>query len=482
MPSPIPCAISKVLDAGRLVVIFPEGTLTRRGHMLPFGRGIERVLKETNTDVPVIPTCTSGLFGGFFSHGGGPPLWKLPRAFRPRVGVWFGEPVKKSLSAANIRLAVQEAIADLAIRDSEHITLLHRAFVRNACKFRNLFRPCIIDNATGQARTLSWGKTFVGALCLTRHLKSRIGDAANIGVWLPTGLGGALANLAIAFLHRVSVNLNYTAGNAPVRSAIQQAGLRTVITSKRFVERVPLELPEGVEAIYLEDVLASITKWQRISTFLTVLVSPGWLMERSLGLHRHSVKDTLTIVFSSGSTGEPKGVILTHRNVGHNALSSIRTIGISPHDRLFGILPFFHSFGYTICLWAPLLAGCIAVYYPDPRSAKEVGELGAHPPHHDHARHRDLPPLLPAPLRQGRFPHHPQPHLRCRETAGETAGRVPREVRRAPPGGLRLHRALAGRLHQLARHPLGRFRAGVQPSRHGGAADLRRLRALLHHR
>jgi acyl-[acyl-carrier-protein]-phospholipid O-acyltransferase/long-chain-fatty-acid--[acyl-carrier-protein] ligase len=98
-------------------------------------------------------------------------------------------------------------------------------------------------------------------------------------------------------------------------------------------------------------------------------------MERSLGLHRHSVEDTLTIVFSSGSTGEPKGVILTHRNVGQNALASIRTIGISPHDRLFAILPFFHSFGYTVCLWAPLLAGCIAVYYPDPRSAKEVGEL-----------------------------------------------------------------------------------------------------------
>ena len=142
------------------------------------------------------------------------------------MGVWFGEPLSKGTDAANVRLAVQESIADLAIRDSDHIVLLHRAFVRNACKFRNLFRPCVIDNATGPARTLSWGKTLVGALCVTRYLKSRLGDAANVGVWLPTGLGGALANLAIAFLHRVSVNLNYTAGTAPVRSAIQQAGIR----------------------------------------------------------------------------------------------------------------------------------------------------------------------------------------------------------------------------------------------------------------
>ena len=70
--------------------MFPEGRLTRSGNMLPFGRGIERVLKLTTTDVPVIPACTSGLWGGFFSHGGGPILRKLPQAFRPRVGVWFG--------------------------------------------------------------------------------------------------------------------------------------------------------------------------------------------------------------------------------------------------------------------------------------------------------------------------------------------------------------------------------------------------------
>jgi acyl-[acyl-carrier-protein]-phospholipid O-acyltransferase / long-chain-fatty-acid--[acyl-carrier-protein] ligase len=368
-------AIGKALDAGRLVVIFPEGRLTRSGHMLPFGRGIERVLRQTVSDVPVIPACTSGLYGGFFSYGGGPILRKWPRALRPRVGVWFGEPVEKTLSAANLRLAVQEAIADLAIRDSDHITLLHRAFVRNACKFRNIFRTCIIDNSTSPARTLTWGKTLVAALCVTRYLRPRLGDAANVGVWLPTSLGGALANLAIAFLHRASVNLNYTAGPAPVRSAIEQAGVRTVVTSRRFVARIPLELPEGVEAIYLEDVLESVTKWQRISTFLTVLLLPGWLMERALGLHRHGVEDTLTIVFSSGSTGEPKGVVLTHRNVGHNALSSIRTIGIAREDRLFAILPFFHSFGYTVCLWAPLLAGCIAMYYPDPRAAREVGEL-----------------------------------------------------------------------------------------------------------
>ncbi len=368
--------IAAALDAGNLVVMFPEGELTRSGNMLPFGRGIELALRMTTTDVPVIPACTSGLWGGFFSHSHGRPMLKRPRAFRPRVCVWFGQPMKKGLSAADYRLAVQEATADLAIHESNRIQLVHRAFVRNAAKFRNLFRPCVIDNATGAPRTLSWGKTLVAALCVTNYLRSRLGDAANVGVWLPTSLGGMLANLAIAFLGKTSVNLNYTAGNGAVRSAIRQADLRIIITSKRFLMRAALELPEGVQAIYLEDVLDAVTKWQRIRIFLMVLLLPGWVLDSFiLGLHRHNLDDPLTIVFSSGSTGEPKGIVLTHRNVGHNAASAVHTIGIERTDRLFGILPFFHSFGYTVCLWAPLVAACTVVLYPDPRSSKEVGEL-----------------------------------------------------------------------------------------------------------
>ncbi|MCE9563178.1 MAG: AMP-binding protein [Planctomycetes bacterium] len=368
--------IAAALDAGRVVVMFPEARLTRTGNMFPFGRGLERVLRLTQTEVAVVPACSSGLWSGFFSHGGGPIMRKLPKAFLPRVAVWFGEPLKKGLTAADYRLAVQEAMADLALRESDYIPLVHRTFVSNATKFRNIFRPCVIDNSAGPARTLSWGKTFVGALCVTAYLRSRLGSAANVGVWMPTSLGGALANLAIAFLGKTSVNLNYTAGAGPVHSAMKQAGLRIVITSKRFLMRVPLELPDDVQAIYLEDVMESVTKWQRIGTFLMVLLLPGWVLDRFvLGLHRHRLDDPLTIVFSSGSTGEPKGVVLTHRNIGHNVDSAIRTLGITKHDRLFGILPFFHSFGYTVCMWAPLVAGCVAVFFPDPRAAKEVGEL-----------------------------------------------------------------------------------------------------------
>ncbi|MBX9585532.1 MAG: AMP-binding protein [Gemmataceae bacterium] len=415
-PEPSDKALQRAADAlarGRLVLMFPEGRVTRSGHLLPFGPAVERLLALAPAGVAVIPAGTEGLWGGWFSYHGGRAFRKRPRAVRPHVGVLFGEPVKTPdpsppppppqgegeeapsrppsvspslprgggwgegfpLSAPNLRLLVQEAAADCAVRQSDYVPLVHRAFVRNAVRFRNLFRPCVIDNAAGE-RILSWGKTYVGAVCVTDYLRPKVAADAHVGVWLPTGLGGALANLAIAFLGKASVNLNYTAGTDAVRSAVRQAGVRLVVTSKRFLLRVPLDLPPEVERVYLEDVLESVTKGQRIRAFLTALLLPGWVIDRFvLGLHRHRPDDTLTIVFSSGSTGEPKGVVLTHRNVGSNTDAAIRTIQIRPDDRLFGVLPFFHSFGYTVCLWAPLVAAATAVYYPDPRGAKEVGQL-----------------------------------------------------------------------------------------------------------
>jgi acyl-[acyl-carrier-protein]-phospholipid O-acyltransferase/long-chain-fatty-acid--[acyl-carrier-protein] ligase len=138
---------------------------------------------------------------------------------------------------------------------------------------------------------------------------------------------------------------------------------------------MPLEL-EGVQLILLEDALAGITKWQKLRALLAVVLLPGWFLEHVvLGLGRHRLDDIVTVIFSSGSTGEPKGVPLTYRNVTSNCAAAVDHIALLRSDRLLGALPFFHSFGYTLILWLPLQIGASAVLFPDPRAAKEVGEL-----------------------------------------------------------------------------------------------------------
>jgi acyl-[acyl-carrier-protein]-phospholipid O-acyltransferase/long-chain-fatty-acid--[acyl-carrier-protein] ligase len=360
---------SDALAAGELVCIFAEGTVSRTGFLLPFHRGFEQVLKRA--PVPVVPVCLDQVWGSIFSFKGGKFFWKMPRHVPYPVGVAFGEPLPATSSAAAVRLAIQKLSADWAMRRAGELLPMHRRFVRLAA--RHPFRPCVFD--TIRPEGLTYGRGLAGAMCFARWLRPVLGDAPMVGLWLPPGVGGVLSNLAIALLGKTAVNLNYTAGTDNVQCALRQCNIRHVLTAKRFTARVKLDPGPGVEVIYLEDVAEQISAGQRLRAFLKIVLLPGVVLEWLLGLRRHTIDDLATVIFSSGSTGEPKGVMLTHRNIAANAVSVIQAVQLRAGDRLLGVLPFFHSFGYTVTLWTATQAGASAVYFPDPRAAKEIGEL-----------------------------------------------------------------------------------------------------------
>lgn len=368
--------VSAALRQDKCVLVFPEGRLTRNGQMMPFRRGIERVARRAGKPVAIVPACLWNVWGTLLTHKGR-MFWRWPEGFRRRIAVHFGQPLPGTTSAAEVRAAVVECWADAAISQSEYNIPVHANFVRNAARLGNLRKPAFIDAATSPDRVLTWPKALVGAWGLAGWLKPRLAaDEKCVGVWLPTGLGSAFANIALAFLHRTSVNLNYTAGPDAVHSAARQAGLKTVITAKRFTARIPLDLPPDITVINLEDALAGISSLAKLWRLLAVILLPGWLLERVvLRCRRFKWDDLLTIVFSSGSTGEPKGVMLSLRNISSNADSFQKGVNFTTQDRMLCTLPFFHSFGYTVCLWAPASIGMTSVFYPDPRAAKEVGEL-----------------------------------------------------------------------------------------------------------
>jgi acyl-[acyl-carrier-protein]-phospholipid O-acyltransferase/long-chain-fatty-acid--[acyl-carrier-protein] ligase len=364
-------AASDALNRGELVCLVAQAAATRTGFLLPFHRGFEQV--QRRSPAVVVPVCLDQVWGSAFRYQGGRARWRWPQEVPYPVSVTCGPPLPGTSSAAEVCLAIQKVSADGAIRRIRERLSVHRQFVRTAA--RNPLRPCFIDPYIRQA-PLSYGQALAGAWCLARRLRTLLGPQPVAGVWLPPGLPGALANIALALLGKTSVNLNYTAPAESLHSAIRQCGLRHVLTSRRFTDRLRPEFGPGVELLYLEDIIPRVSGWERFRAYLAVLLLPGFVLDRwVLGLGAHAMDDVATIIFSSGSTGEPKGVMLTHANIAGNVGSMIQAAGLRPDDRALGVLPFFHSFGYTVTLWAPLQVGASLVYYFDPRQAKEIGEL-----------------------------------------------------------------------------------------------------------
>ncbi|MCH8241887.1 MAG: MFS transporter [Planctomycetes bacterium] len=360
----------KYLDDGELVCIFAEGQVTRTGMMLPFRRGFERIVKGRST--PIIPIHLDRVFGSIFSRERGRFVWKIPKRIPLPVSVSYGKPLKAGSPVADVRRAVHELGASAWALQKKDRRPLHHGFIRAARSPIGGFRLGLAD---WQRPGMSRFKSLVGAVAMARALRPHWSGQDNVGILLPPSVGGALVNIAASMAGRTSVNLNYTAGRDGMRSAATQAGLRTVVASRTFLEKAKLELPDGLRPIWIEDIAAGISVGARVSAFFIAFFAPVRVLERACGArNRPSIDDVVTIIFSSGSTGEPKGVLLTHFNVDANVEAVAQVFQVDSRDRLLGILPFFHSFGY-LSLWFATTQGVSLVCHANPVDAGTIGEL-----------------------------------------------------------------------------------------------------------
>jgi acyl-[acyl-carrier-protein]-phospholipid O-acyltransferase/long-chain-fatty-acid--[acyl-carrier-protein] ligase len=364
-------AARSALAAGELVCIFNEERITRAAIHLPFRRALKLILNRSR--VPLIPVALDQHWGSRFHVDGEHIRWMVPVRFPYAVTVGYGMPLPPTTRPGVVRQAMQKVSADGALARPKLRLAVHRQFVRMAA--RRPFAPCLHDSLA-QGPPLSYARTLAGAICLARALKPTLGPTSMVGLWLPPGVGSALANIALPLLGKTSVNLNYTASADAIQSALHQCQCKHVITARRFTAKIPLPALTGIDAIYLDELILKISQTQRLLAYLTVLLVPGFLLDHFvLGLGRHKVSDLATVIFSSGSTGDPKGVMLTHENIAADAESTIQATGVTSTDSLLGVLPFFHSFGYTVSLWVPLQVGAAMVFHADPRQAKEIGDL-----------------------------------------------------------------------------------------------------------
>ena len=358
---------SEALKQGDLVCIFAEGAITRTGNMLPFSKGIEHIMK--NVEVPIIPVNLDRMWGSIFSFEGDKVLNRLPSRLPYPATVSFGAPMAAGSSAFEVRTAVEELSAEAFHYRKNDLELLSSRFYKMAK--RKPFRFCMADSS---GRRLNYSKALIGSGAIARAISRTCEFDEMIGVMLPNSVPAALVNVGITILGRVPVNLNFTASKEAIDAAIKKCELKHIFTSREFIEKADIEERPGM--IFMEDFAAQVTKRDKQLAALQFWLLPHrllrWLYRRE---HARRIDSPATVIFSSGSTGDPKGVMLSHANIHSNVEGIYQVLHLQKGDVVLGILPFFHSFGFTGTLWLPLTTGSGVAYHNNPLDFKRVGEL-----------------------------------------------------------------------------------------------------------
>ncbi len=233
-----------------------------------------------------------------------------------------------------------------------------------------LFSKQINDS---QGTSLSNFQFLVRAYVLAGKLRSE-GDESYIGIILPAAIPSAVSGLAIMFADKVPVYINFTSSFKAVSSAIDQCKIRRILTSRVFVKKA--KLPDRKEYVYLEDIVKTITAADKLCALIAAAtITPGRAKKRLFPKLSASINNTISVLFSSGSTGIPKGIELSHANIISNLTALYDVLDINDNDVIMGYLPFFHAFGFCGHFLMPLINGISVVYHPNPVESKKIGEL-----------------------------------------------------------------------------------------------------------
>jgi acyl-[acyl-carrier-protein]-phospholipid O-acyltransferase/long-chain-fatty-acid--[acyl-carrier-protein] ligase len=257
---------------------------------------------------------------------------------------------------------------------------------------------------------------------------------------LPPGAGAVVANVAVTLANKVAVNLNFTAGRAALQSAINRGQILHAISAKPVMKRLE-DFPWPKDVFRLEELMPElrpkIVLWRLISA-----VTPAWLLSDLLGLPHKADRKEAVLLFTSGSSGEPKGVVLSHRNVLGNVMQFGSMLNLGREDSVMASLPFFHSFGCTVTLWYPMIGGVRAITYPTPVDVVKNAET------------RDHSYIFARISEAGRAKAVCQYQTSCYwsgKAAHGTGGSVRTEIREACSGGLWAHGNRSGGQYEPAR-------------------------------
>ncbi len=364
--------INGLLKAGEVVCLFPEGAISRNGQLGEFRRGYERAVE--GVDGVILPFYLRGLWGSRFSRSSE----KLQRIrnlhLRSEVIVAFGATLPLNTPAHELKQKVFDLSIDTWEQHTGHLDPVPLAWLRSA---RRVGSELSLADARGDV-TLSGYRVIAAVLAFSRLIRRRSPER-NVGLLLPTSSAGTITNLACLLLGKTVVNLNYTASMQALQAAVKKAEIRNIYTSRRFIEKLVQKgmeinpLLQEVEVIYLEDMRHEISKARQLRLLAAAVLFPARLLYAFFG-KRVGIEHPAAILFSSGSEGEPKGVVLSHRNIMGNIRQVSDVLDTRDEDVVMATLPLFHALGLTVTGFLPMVEGIPAICHPDPTDVLNIAQ------------------------------------------------------------------------------------------------------------
>ena len=365
-------AIQTAVDSlrkGQVVCIFPEGGITRNGSLRPFQGGFKLIASRSG--VPVVPVYMDGLWHSVFSYRHKKFFWKLPQFTRTPVTILAGKPFRmgKNPGEKNVSEA-RQALLELgnqAFSMRKDLQEKHIAETILEAAAAHPFHIGIIDHSR-ERMVLKRGILVAAAYCLAKRIRRQVREH-RVGIVLPAGTPGVLANYAVCFAGKIPVNINFTLGRAQVEACLQKAKIRTMISvapmKKQIEERLP-EFPWTKSQIDILTWMKNINRSEIILAFLQLILLPRFITKRLWRIPTKGGDREAALLFTSGSYGMPKAAVISHRNIIANVTQIDDYDILPPKTRLLCNLPIFHCFGFTVLLWFSGTQDIVAVTTPSP--------------------------------------------------------------------------------------------------------------------